>query len=221
MFTRSTHNSLSLLGIAAMAAVGAVGAQAQSHTRTVALSPGTVVAVHLKDELSSNESRKGDRFTATVDDSKSNDQWGSDAFPSGSTVKGYVRSVAPKKDKNPGALDLAFDRVVLPDGRSYSIQGSLISLDNKSLTKDKSGRLIANKTHSTNRLTYVGIGAGAGALVGLITSHKHTFEDSLLGAGAGYLFGALEKGKSPGDVKLKAGTQMGVRLDSRVAYTRN
>lgn len=220
MFTRTTYNSLGLLGMAALVAFGGTGVQAQTRARTVALSAGTVTAVRLQDELSSSESRKGDRFVATVDD-KSDNEWKSDALPSGSTLKGYVRSVSQHHDKTPGTLDLAFDRVVLPDGRAYSIQGSLISLDNKSITKDKNGRLVAKKSHSTNRLTYVGYGAGAGALVSLITGRKRILEDSLLGAGAGYLFGALEKGKTPSDVKLKAGTQMGVRLDNRLAYSRN
>ena len=219
MFTKTTNNSLSLLGMAALATFSVVGAQAQS--RTVSLSSGTVLAVHLQDSLASNESQKGDHFTATIDDSSSNGNWNTDALPVGTKVDGYVRSVIPQKDKNPGILDLAFDRVILPDGRSYSIQGSLISLDNKSVTKDKHGRLVAAKGHTTNRLTYAGYGAGAGALVGLITSRKHLFEDTLLGAGAGYLFGALEKGKSPSNVNLKAGTQMGVRLDNRLSYSRN
>ncbi|MCW3055292.1 MAG: Copper amine oxidase N-terminal domain [Chthonomonadales bacterium] len=218
MFTRSTKNGFALAGVAALVAFSGAGALAQS--KSVSLTRGTVIAVHLQDSLSSNESLKGDRFVATVDDSSSKGNWRSDALPAGSTIKGYVRSVSAREGKRPGTLDLAFDRVVLPDGHGYSIQGSLISLDNKSITKDKNGRLIANKAHSNNRLTYVGIGAGAGALIGLVTSRKHVVEDSLLGAGAGLLFGALEKGKSPSDVKLKVGTQMGVRLDSRLAYSR-
>lgn len=217
MYSRSTSISLGLFGLVALTGLGGV-AQAQSK---VVLNSGTVLPVRLEDELTSNNSRKGDRFVATIDDKDSNEKWSSDSLPAGSTIKGYVRAVTPKKDKKPGMLDLAFDRVVLPDGRAFSIQGSLISLDNKSITKTEDGRLIANKGHSTDRLTYVGYGAGAGALIGLITSRKHTLEDALLGAGAGYLFGSLEKGKSPSDVKLKSGTHMGVRLDSRVSYSRN
>ena len=219
MVTQATNNSLRILGVAAVFALSGAGVKAQSHT--VSLSSGTVLAVHLQDSLASNESQKGDRFTATVDDSSSNGDWNSNSLPAGSKVNGYVRGVVPQKDKNPGMLDLAFNRVVLPDGRSYSIQGSLISLDNKSVTKDKHGRLVATKGHTTNRLTYAGYGAGAGALVGLITSRKHLFEDTLLGAGAGYLFGALQKGKNPSNVNLKQGTQMGVRLDNRLSYSRN
>jgi hypothetical protein len=219
MNIKPASSGFRMLGVAALVAFSGAGVQAQSHK--VALDPGTVIAVHLKDSLSSNESHKGDRFVAIVDDSKSNRDWGSDALPAGTKVKGYVRAVKPKVDKNPGMLDLTFDMIILPDGRSIGILGSLISLDNKSITKDKHGRLIANKTHSTDRLTYVGYGAGAGALVGLITSRKHVVEDTLLGAGAGLLAGALAKGKSPGDVKLKPGTQMGIRLDNPLSYSRN
>jgi hypothetical protein len=219
MNTQTTNNKLRLLGIATVFALSGAGVKAQSHT--VSLSPGTVVAAHLQDDLSSNNSTKGDRFTATVDDNSSNSNWNSNSLPAGSKINGYVRSVVPQKDKNPGILDLAFNRVILPDGRSYSIQGSLISLDNKSVTKDKHGRLVATKGHTTNRLTYVGYGAGAGALIGLITSRKHLFEDTLLGAGAGYLFGALQKGQKPSNVDLKPGTQLGVRLDNRLSYSRN
>ena len=218
MSTQSAKSMVAVLGVAALIAFGEDGVRGQS--RSVALRPGTVVAVHLEDSLSSKDSQKGDRFVVTVDDSKSQDDWRSDALPAGSKIKGYVRSVTPRKDKHPGTLDLAFDRLLLPDGRSMSIQGALISLDNKSVTKDKHGLLVANKGHSTNRLTYVGYGAGAGALVAIIASRKNVLEDSLIGAGAGLLFGALDKGKSPSDVNLKAGTQMGVRLDSSVAYSR-
>ena len=218
MFMKSIMNGFALVGVAAL--VGFNGTSTQAQSSSVSLARGTVVAVHLQDSLSSNESQKGDRFVATVDDSNSKSDWSSDALPAGSMIKGYVRSVSAKEGKRPGMLDLAFDRVVLPDGHGYSIQGSLISLDNKSIAKDKNGRLIANKGHSSNRLTYVGIGAGAGALIALVTSRKHVLEDSLLGAGAGLLYGALEKGKGPSDVKLNAGTQMGVRLDSRLAYSR-
>ncbi len=218
MLTQSTNKMFCTLGVAALVAFGAHSAHGQS--RTVALKPGTVVAVHLEDSLSSKDSQKGDRFVATVDDSNSQGDWRSDALPAGSKIKGYVRSVTPQQDKHPGTLDLAFDRLLLPDGRSMSIQGALISLDNKSISKDKHGLLVANKGHSSNRLTYVGIGAGAGALVAIIASRKNVLEDTLIGAGAGLLYGALDKGKSPSNVNLKAGTQMGVRLDSRVAYAR-
>ena len=128
-----------------------------------------------------------------------------------------MREAHAKKDNDPGVLDLAFRTLRLPDGHSYPIEGSLIGLDNKSVEKRDDGRLVAKPGHTTDRLTYVGYGAGAGLIVGLLT--KHGLEDTAIGGGLGYLFGALQKGgsKQARDVDLKVGSELGVRLDRSVA----
>ena len=214
--TRMTR-ALRLAALVAIACSAPQFAHAEPRARGVALNAGTVIAVRIDKALSSNVSLKGDKFTATVkENTGSADPYG---LPSGTQIEGIVRFARPKKDKNPGVLDLAFQRLILPDGRSYSLKGSLIGLDNKSVTRDKQGRLTAKKGHRTDRLTFVGYGAGAGLLVGLLTDKKNTLRDTAIGAGLGYLYGALEKDKSKvNDVKLKEGTQVGVRLDSRLTY---
>ena len=190
---------------------------AQSRSRNVTLDTGTVIAARLDQSLSSNESRQGDKFRATVKDDNS-----AYSLPSGSRIEGVVRTAKPKSGKNPGVLDLAFRSIKLPDGSSRSISGSLIGLDNKHVDRDKNGRLIAKKGHRTDRLTYVGYGAGGGLLVGLLSDKKNTIRDTAIGAGLGLLYGSLEKDKSKvDDVKLKEGTEVGVRLDSRLTLARS
>lgn len=190
---------------------------AQECGRSIKLNSGTVIPVKLDSELSSAQSYKGDTFTATVQDSSKSNYYG---LPSGTQVEGVVRSVKPKDGKHPGMLDLSFTRLVLPDGHSYHLNGSLISLDGKHVTKDKNGRITAVKGHRTDRLTYVGYGAGAGLLVSLLTDKKNVLRDTGIGAGLGYLFGALEKDRSKvNDVTLKEGTSLGVRLDSSLSYS--
>ena len=73
-----------------------------------------------------------------------------------------------------------------------------------------------------NRLTYVGIGAGAGLLVNVLTHRKGTLTDVLVGAAAGYGAGSLIKGggSSSRDVTLKSGTTMGVALTRSLALAR-
>lgn len=206
------------LRVAAMVAIACSATQyAYARGGSITLNAGTVIAVRLDEALSSNESNNGDKFTATVKESTGNvDPYG---LPPGTRIEGIVRLARPKKDKNPGVLDLTFQRLALPDGRSYDFRGSLIGLDSKSVTRDKKGRITAKQGHRTDRLTFVGYGAGAGFLLGLITDKKNTIRDTALGAGLGYLFGALEKDKSKvNDVRLKEGTEMGVRLDSRLTY---
>lgn len=176
---------------------------------------GTVLPAKLNDTLSSKDSRAGDGFTATIR-RDSSDYYSQ--LPDGTKIEGVVNMVRARKDKDPGELELHFLRIRLPSGRSVPIEGSLIGLDNKSVDRSSDGRLIAKPGHKTDRLTYVGYGAAAGFVLSLFT-HK-TLENTALGAGLGYLFGALQKsGSEPHDVLLKPGTEIGVRLDSRVVLS--
>ncbi len=200
---------------AAMMGSAITGAIAQSDTRNLALDAGSVIPVKLDNELSSNNTRKGDTFTVTLRNDADAEYY---RLPTGTHIEGVVRDVRAKKDKDPGVLDLDFRRLRLPDGHSYAIQGSLIGLDSKSVEKRSDGRLIAKPGHSNDRLTYVGYGAGAGLIVGLLT--KSTLQDTLLGGGLGYLFGSLQKGQTQTrDVDLKPGSELGVRLDQSVTLT--
>jgi len=176
---------------------------------------GTVLPVKLNDTLSSKDSRNGDSFSATIRTDESSYY---NNLPVGTKIEGTVRQARAQQDKDPGVLDLAFKRIRLPNGRSYPIEGSLIGLDNKSVTKTSDGRIVAKPGKGTDRLTYVGYGAGAGLLVSLFT--KQTLSNTLLGAGLGYLFGSLQKSHNdPRDVTLKPGTEMGVRLDRRLTLS--
>ena len=205
------------LGLAALSATitlgAALGAFAQSSGRAVSLESGSVIPVKLDNELSSNNTRKGDTFTASLRNDTDAEYY---RLPTGTRVEGVVRDVRAKNGNDPGILDLDFRRLRLPDGHSYAIQGSLIGMDSKSVEKRSDGRLVAKPGHQNDRLTYSGYGAGAGLIVGLLT--KHPLEDTALGGGLGYLFSSLQKGKSQvHDVDLKPGTELGVRLDSAVS----
>jgi len=196
------------VGLAAAMSIPAFAA------RTVRLQAGSVIPVRLNDKLSSDESRKGDRFTATVR-SREGEDYG---LPEGTKVDGVVTGVRPQRDNDPGVIDLAFRRVSLPDGRSYPIQGSLIGLDNQSVDRRPDGRLVARPGHRNDHLTYAGYGAGAGLIVGMLT--KHPIEDALLGGLLGYGYSALQNGHNDArNVVLDPGTEMGVRLDRQAVFT--
>lgn len=214
---RCKHYTMGI-GLAALLMPSALLApiQATAKGRALTLSSGTVIPVKLNATLNSKEARKGDTFTATVTKFKDADE--TEGLPVGTKVEGVIRSAEAKSGKNPGKLDLDFDRITLPNGRSYSIVGSPFGLDSKSVAH-QNGRLVAKPgSKGPNRLTYVGIGAGAGLLVNVLTGRKGTLLDTLLGAGLGYGAGSLIKnGKSVRDVELKSGTNMGVRLDRRLA----
>jgi hypothetical protein len=186
---------------------------AAQNTRTVTLDAGTVIPVKLRDTISSTDSQKGDRFSATL---QSEDAARSLRLPIGTIVEGTVSAVRPMEGKEPGVVALKFDRVILPNESSYPIQGSLIGLDNKSVTRGSDGRLTAKSDQKNKTLMYAGYGAGAGLVLGAIT-RGNTILDTLIGGGLGYLLGTTDKSRgAPRDVLLKPNTEMGVRLDRSI-----
>jgi hypothetical protein len=182
------------------------GVRTQPIANTVVLAANTVIPVVLNQRLSSNDSSVGDTFTATVDNSNGNRYMG---LPDGTIIEGHVSTVRAMSGRTPGVLGLAFDRFRFPDGRSTDLDGSLIGLDTKSID-NVNGRLVARK--SSNRDTkYVGIGAGAGALIALATKNN-VLTTTVIGAALGYLYDQ-QQNQNRRDVTLGKGTQFGVVLN--------
>jgi len=175
---------------------------------TMTIQDGTVIPVTLDEEINSNTARQGDRFTTTVR-SGNNDYMG---LPIGTKIEGRVVAAKAKEGNSPGMLELDFRRVMLPDGRVHQIDGSLIGLDDRSVAMDSNGVYTTRSEKKDERIVYAGYGAGAGLLVGLLT--KKPLEGALLGGVLGYLFGEVQRNQQrPADVRLRRGTEFGVRLD--------
>jgi hypothetical protein len=213
MIRINNRHGAATIALAPLAIMLFYGAPAQSgrapEARRLRLDSGTVIPVKLNDRLSSKDSQQGDVFTATVQNSEEDPT----DLPAGVKIEGVVRKVEAKDGKNPGMLDISFERIVLRNGKSFPISGSPIDLNNKSVVH-RNGRIIAKPGHNgPNREAYVGIGAGAGLLFNTLAHRKGTLLDTLVGAGLGYGAGSLIKnGSSARDVELKSGTKLGVRL---------
>lgn len=181
----------------------------------------TVIPVKLDTELSSNESRRGDKFTVTLDSNSG--VYGN--LPGGTKIEGRVVEAKKQSGSEPGTLELAFDRMILPDGRSEELSGTLISLNDKGLKTDEDGRLVATGKSKDNRGVYAGYGAGAGVLLGVLSgdSLKGNLTKALLGGLLGLGAGELERAQKnkPNNVTLKEGTKFGVRLDEDLTLYRN
>jgi hypothetical protein len=201
----------------ALSLTGVAQAQRSGYAQQVSLPEGTVLRAELKDTLSSVDSRPGDRFTATIQA----DRDGS-GLPSGTEVIGQVKSVRRASDRQPGTIDVDFQTLRLPNGRSYPITASLTSLDANSVRKTADGRLESRGSSSKDKTKFIGYGAGAGAIIGALGGGD-LLTSALLGAAAGYLYGQLNKDKQQSgrysDVSLKAGTEFGVALDQRLVVT--
>ena len=185
-------------------------------TQTVDIPLGTVIPVSLDRELSSLTNKEGDALAVTV----RSDSNGDAEFPRGTHLQGTVVGVQQAGGGQPGILDLGFYHARLPDGSRATIDGSLISLDDKSVTRSPDGRLVATtKPTKDNRLKMIGIGAGAGLIIGKLLD-QNLIVGGLLGGAAGYFYNEFTKDKvKPKDVVVSQGTEFGVRMDRDVTYS--
>jgi len=170
----------------------------------------SVLPVTLNDHLASDENRPGDRFTASIETEGRNRYMG---LPIGTRIEGHVVTARPRRGEQPGILELAFDKIRLPDGVAKPIDASLIGLDERSISTRGDGTLVARGNLQDDRIVYAGYGAGAGLLVGVLT--RRPLENAVLGGILGYAIGtATRPSGRPTDVDLQPGTRFGVRLDS-------
>jgi len=181
----------------------------QNQWRQVSFDANSVIPVTLDEPLNSRTARKGDTFMATVDTTGNADYNG---LPRGTKVIGHVTQVRAMNDKKPGVLALEYDQIVAPNGDKFPIDGSLISLEDKNV-EHRNGRIIAKDRAASNTQQSVIVGAGAGAVFALLTK-GNLLTDTLIGGALGYVYDLIQKGdRRAADVDLKAGTQLGVRID--------
>lgn len=177
----------------------------------------TIIQARLEDDLSSRTAREGDRFTATLStDDRSR-------FPIGTKFEGRITDVRRAEKDEPGVIDVAFERAILPDGTDVAISGGLASLEQDQVVRGEDGRLTASRKADAKKFDWkwVGIGAGGGAVLGTVLGGA-TFRGALLGGLGGAIYSYLNKGKGSRDyrdVELSSGTQFGIRLNERVAFS--
>lgn len=203
---RFRYSAVALTAVAAVIAPSAIFGQSR-----ITLPAGTVIPVHLTKPLSSKTAEKGDRVRAEVGNGPE-----AAGLPLGTYVEGVIREAIPSRDGKPGILDIDFRKLVIPGDDGYTIDGTLASLDAKAVKRTESGRLEASGDKSKDRGKWVGIGAGAGLVLSTITKGNTIF-NTVLGAGAGYLFNEFSKQKV-GDVNLKEGTKFGIRLERQLSF---
>jgi hypothetical protein len=161
---------------------------------------GTEFDVRLANTLSSKTSQVEDRFEATTIVDLRDDE-NRVLVPAGSMMRGVVSSVnkATRTDRK-GSMTVAFDRVTI-DGRSYPIRATVTqALESEGIMGEKEK---------------IGIGAGAGAIIGAILGGAKGALAGILIGGGGTI--AATEGE---DVELPAGTVLRVRLDSPLSLQR-
>ena len=181
--------------------------------RQISIPAQSVIPVSIDQEISSANAARGQTFTATIVSTRAGDS----EFPAGTRLEGRIANVIKSSGSAPGELDLRFNSAILPDGTRVAIVGDPISLDNESVVSGD-GRITATaKAKKSNGLKIIGIGAGAGFVIGKVLK-KDGALPAILGAAGGFLFDRLNKKDQSADARLVSGTKVGVRLRRAVTY---
>jgi hypothetical protein len=169
---------------------------------------GTDVVAVLRDTLSTQDARTGERITLTV---RSPSQY------SGATIEGYLERVARSGQVAGRAeMSFAFDRIRLRDGRVYDFAGDIESVrttDNDTLQVDREGAVQDEGSQTARTVERTGIGAAIGAVIGAVTGGgKGAAIGAAVGAGAG-AGSVFIQGRN--DLELKSGAEFRIRASSR------
>lgn len=166
------------------------------------LSAGTAIPAKFDAGISSRTHKAGQKLTGTVS-SDVKDKAGRTVIPAGSKVYitiAAIRESERKSDKT-GKLVLTPTKVVIA-GRSYPVSGSARALD----------RTLKDRKTNAGDLAKVGVGVGAGALLGTAVSGGST-KGAVIGGVAGGAVGAQRAVETQDrDVVVPVGSRLKVTL---------
>jgi len=165
---------------------------------TIAVPLGSNLKVRLNDTLSSKDSRVGDKFTVTVIDPVKYNE---------ATINGHIASIIRSgKIKGRTTMNLAFDRIAMPDGRTGVLHGyvSRVYGTNSGSADNEGGVVSGSRTNQA--LKRGGIGAAAGAIIGGIAGGGKGAAIGLILGGAGGAGSLAVQGAK--ELKLENGTEL-------------
>jgi hypothetical protein len=169
-------------------------ASAQSR---VVLPAGSVIIVRTTAPLQSATAKSGQTFDTNVEESVGVDEF--TVIPAGSKIRGVISLATPATRQQSGVIEIVFDRLTLPNGSTFPIEGKLTSTDSaerRQIQSDPNARVVL-----------VGERGGIGGAIAGAGSGKS----------ANNIFAALGTLLSQGrDVNVAAGTPLAVELQQAV-----
>jgi peptidoglycan hydrolase-like protein with peptidoglycan-binding domain len=177
--------------------------------RLVTVPVGSVIPLRMDTYLSSDSSRLGDRFTATV--FRSTVVNGRVAVPENAKIEGHVTGTTrTERGSNAGTIAVAFDRLVFSAGSSVQIDGTLTTLSEEGRRKIEQDVRYQEGGGRTRRAVVfmgaggMGAGGGAGATIGAAGGGTET---TTAGAILGALLGNGER------AEVRPGTEFGMMVE--------
>ena len=171
----------------------------------ISLPKDAVLLIELESALSSDVSQRGDRFEARVIDPREFE---------GAIVEGRVANVRrPGKVKGTAQMQLSFETIRMPNGRTASFNADVVELVNMN-SRDAAGSVdseggVKGKDSTKDDVSRVGAGAGIGAIIGAIVGGgKGAAIGAVIGGGVGAGTVLTKRGE---DVRLDRGQQMRIR----------
>jgi hypothetical protein len=177
----------------------ATGLSAQAR---VVLPEGTVIVVRTSSPLESATAKAGQTFETVVVDTVRVENY--TVIPAGSRIRGVVTFAQPSDRQRSGVIEVNFDRLTLPDGRSQALNGKLTSTDaaeRRQIESDPNARVVL-----------VGGRSGVGAAIAGAGSERSPASGILAALG-----GLLSEGR---DVRVPAGTPLAVQLEQGLVLQR-
>jgi len=169
---------------------------------TPTLATGTAISAKFDAGISSRTHKAGQKLTGTVS-SDVKDKSGRVVIPAGSKVHLTISAIKESENKSDktGKLVLTPTKVVIA-GISYTLSGSATALD----------RTLRDRKTNAGDLAKVGVGAGAGALLGTAVSGGST-KGAVIGGVAGAAVGTQRAIETQDrDVVVPAGSRLKVTL---------
>jgi hypothetical protein len=163
---------------------------------------GTNLKIRIEDTLSSKDSRVGDRFAATVLDPVRFNE---------AKATGHISSIQKSgKIKGRTSMNLAFDRITLPDNRSGTLHGYVTRVYGSDSGRADNEGGVESGSRTNQTVKRGAIGAGAGAVLGAIVGGGKGAAIGLILGGAGGAGSLAIKGSK--ELKIEAGTEMLVHV---------
>jgi hypothetical protein len=174
---------------------------------TYTLEQNQYFRLRMNQTISSDRSRMGDRFKATVTTPVYAS--GVEVVPAGSIVEGRVTSAAPARTRGrEGQIAVAFDTLILPDGTRHTLDGVLTELQDDRRGEVDAENEVSGRSSEKRSIGYIGGGTAGGAILGgVLGGAKGAGIGAVLGAGAGVAGVMLTKGN---EAELRSGTEIGM-----------
>jgi hypothetical protein len=195
----------------------AITLSAVALAETYSVSAGTTLRCRLTQTVSTKLNFQNDPFTATVTEPLL--IGGRQIIPVGSTVDGHISwLVRPGRIRGAGEIRLTAEKVTFPDGRTYSLNATLVNAYGAEGAKvqDEEGN-VRGPSSRMKDIQEVGLAMAGGGFLGTLIGGFH---GAVVGGAIGGAAGLADTLRRRGnDLTLPTGTQLEYQLTRELVVT--